>query len=288
MVLWGMLLSVGRENGRFGETLKRVAERLGGTVEEGGIRFTACGRPARIDFASPGPEGEPGTAVEVDVRGRSPGVLTIFPEGFGAAFLKFFGVQDIAVGDREFDALYMVKSNPESLARRLFSPERRARAVACVRGLSSYGNVLFDLGLNRLVVRVGERLRRDYEILALAGAATEFLGYVLETEAPGDVRWLESAESRGGQCQVCGTEMREGIVLCASCRTPHHEECWLYMGECSTFACRERRYIAGGRTVRPRERPVEEADRGRRETLRREAEEAVRRFARRQEERRGR
>jgi hypothetical protein len=294
LILWGAVLTVRNEKVRFEGVCRGVAERLQGTIEGGSIRFRACGRPARIDFAVAGPDGGLGTGLEVDVRGRSPGVLTIFPEGFGAAFLKFFGVQDVVVGDRDFDALYMVKSTPESLAHHLFSPERRARVVACVRSLSPYGSVLFDLGLNRLVVRVGEPLRREHEILAMAGAATEFLGYILETEAPGDIRWLESPEGKGGQCQVCGTEMRDGIVLCASCKTPHHEECWLYMGECSTFACRERRYLSGGRTVRPPERRQkprewlhEEVERDRRETLRRETEEAVRRFERRQEERRG-
>lgn len=294
LLLWGTRLIAQGEKGRFEDVCREVARRLQGTLEGGSIRFHACGHPARIDFFLGGGEGTLGTGVEVDVRGRSPGVLTIFPEGLGASFLKFFGVQDVAVGDREFDALYIVKSNPESLAHHVFSPERRARVVACVRSLSSYGSALFDLGMNRLVVRVGHPLRRELEILALAGAATEFLGYILETEAPGDIRWLESAEGKGGQCQVCGTEMKDGVVLCASCRTPHHEECWLYMGECSTFACRERRYLSGGRTIRPPERrqtPREwlrdEVDRDRRETLRREAEEAVRRFERRQEERRG-
>jgi hypothetical protein len=294
LILWGALLSVQKGKDQFEEACRRVAQRLGGTVEGGAIRFQSCGRTSRIEFAVAGPDGIPGTGVEMDVRGRSPGVLTIFPEGFGAAFLKFFGVQDVVVGDRDFDALYMVKSNPESLAHHLFSPERRARVVACVRSLSPYGSVLFDLGLNRLVVRVGAGLRREHEILSLAGAATEFLGYILETEAPGDIRWLESPEGKGGQCQVCGTEMRDRIVLCARCRTPHHEECWLYLGECSTFACKERRYVSGGRTFRAPERrqtPDEwlrgEVDRDRREMSRREAEEAVRRFERRQRERGG-
>ncbi len=45
-----------------------------------------------------------------------------------------------------------------------------------------------------------------------------------------------------GRCPVCGSEMRDRPVACLRCRTPHHEECWRYTGECSTFACRERRY----------------------------------------------
>ena len=46
----------------------------------------------------------------------------------------------------------------------------------------------------------------------------------------------------GGECQVCGSAMEERVVLCAKCRTPHHEECWTYNGSCSTYGCREIRY----------------------------------------------
>lgn len=43
----------------------------------------------------------------------------------------------------------------------------------------------------------------------------------------------------GGECQICGTAMEERVVYCAKCRTPHHEECWMYNGACSTYGCRE-------------------------------------------------
>jgi hypothetical protein len=43
----------------------------------------------------------------------------------------------------------------------------------------------------------------------------------------------------GGVCQICGTAMDDRIVYCAKCRTPHHEECWMYNGACSTYGCRE-------------------------------------------------
>jgi len=47
----------------------------------------------------------------------------------------------------------------------------------------------------------------------------------------------------GGQCQVCGTEMTSDVVKCASCATPHHRDCWRYVGGCSTFACQSRRFV---------------------------------------------
>jgi len=46
----------------------------------------------------------------------------------------------------------------------------------------------------------------------------------------------------GGECQVCGWPMEQGLVLCSKCRTPHHEECWTWNGACSTYGCREIRF----------------------------------------------
>lgn len=43
----------------------------------------------------------------------------------------------------------------------------------------------------------------------------------------------------GGRCPVCSSSMVTRIVYCKKCRTPHHEECWDYTGQCSVFGCRE-------------------------------------------------
>jgi hypothetical protein len=40
-------------------------------------------------------------------------------------------------------------------------------------------------------------------------------------------------------CRVCGEEIHEGLVFCRRCKTPHHRECWQYVGRCSVFACGE-------------------------------------------------
>ena len=57
------------------------------------------------------------------------------------------------------------------------------------------------------------------------------------------VHWVDSGEKGvAGECQVCGMELRGSVVLCKMCRTPHHRDCWEYMGSCSTYACEETRY----------------------------------------------
>jgi hypothetical protein len=44
-----------------------------------------------------------------------------------------------------------------------------------------------------------------------------------------------------GTCQVCGTSMKSRTVRCEACQTPHHRDCWKYLGRCSTYACKGKR-----------------------------------------------
>lgn len=258
---------------------RTVAGMLGGTY-----RPAAHGRPAAITWTVRGLAAkmtldrtvEPGldaTVVSVGLSGHSPGSLIVGPEGWMAPVLQRFSSRDVPVGDRNFDARYVVKANPESLAGRVFSPERRARAVAAVTRLGRYGVPFVDVSREQLRVGVVARLETVTSLKELAESSSEFVDLLLDVEPAAPILWIEEKLPGGGQCQVCGTEMREGVVHCARCQTPHHEECWRYMGECSTFACKETRYVVDGRVVRPtgaRLKPREalraERERDRRET----------------------
>ena len=83
--------------------------------------------------------------------------------------------------------------------------------------------------------------------------------------APSTPRSPDTNE-HGMECQVCGHALTTNIVTCSRCRTPHHRECWTYVGQCTTFGCggsshsrleRPRRtsevVIRGDRNRRPRE-----------------------------------
>ena len=50
---------------------------------------------------------------------------------------------------------------------------------------------------------------------------------------------LEDDEDNGPPvCKVCGEIIQGGpVILCTSCRTPHHRECWEYVGSCSIYGC---------------------------------------------------
>jgi hypothetical protein len=71
--------------------------------------------------------------------------------------------------------------------------------------------------------------------------AARYLRVAIRGRAPEEAAAMKM-ETAAGECQVCGEKMESRVIFCAKCRTPHHEECWSYVGQCSTFACREIRF----------------------------------------------
>lgn len=239
----------------FQATLERIAQRFGGSVSEGGIfsqpglNLRLDGRSARVEFYGGSKNSSPYSKVVINAGGSSPGVLHILEEGFGQSFLKIFGSQDLEIGDREFDREYVVKATPAVLATRLFSPERRLEGMRIVRRLRGYSSGTFDLDSQTVTVMVRQLLREEVDLTTLIACAKDFAAFVLGSPVSVEVRrgeivMDEVRVATGGECPVCGTAMAAETVRCELCRTPHHVECWDYMGRCSTYACQGRRSVA--------------------------------------------
>lgn len=261
-VLWAWL-----ENGRqsresrkvFDDVLARVARRLGGAVEPvaGGypaVAFRAWGRPARIEFFWVDSGGGESTRVTVDMRGRSPGTLRGIEESFAGPWSFLLDPSALSVDVPPTGRRFRVAAQPRSIALRLFTEEQRGRALASLARVARFPDPRVELSRQALVVRVARMLDVEWEVEALARTAEEFVSYVLELESSVGIHWIEETSSASGQCQVCGQVMRERVVRCARCLTPHHEECWKYVGECSTYACKERGYVVKDRIHVPRAR----------------------------------
>lgn len=56
----------------------------------------------------------------------------------------------------------------------------------------------------------------------------------------GQPHWTLPTEA-GRPCPYCRTPLRaeEQVVVCPACRVPHHLECWIDNGRCTTYGCRE-------------------------------------------------
>lgn len=221
-------------------TLERIATRLDGTVNESepSLQFEIEGRRARLEFCGGSRDSSAYSCVALDVRGVSPGQLRILKDGFGQRFAKLFGAQDLTVGDPSFDSDFVVKATPPAVAFQVFRPERRAEAVRAVRRIEGYENPTVDLDPQQLCVKVDQYFRDEADMMALIAAAREFAACVLASARPTGIVMGEVRVSTEGACPVCGTAMFSATVRCELCRTPHHSECWQYMGRCSTYACK--------------------------------------------------
>lgn len=201
------------------------------------FHFHAGDRPARVEFE---PMGE--TRVVVDLKGRSPGVLLIYPEGFWSPVAKFFGAQDLRVGDAPFDALYMVKARPEGVATALFHPSRRGEVVRAIRSIGVFPGMRIELSPESLRIRVSEPLLRRSSLSRLLEASILLTARILERPDGEEVLSAVPVPVAvdGGICLVCGAELEGPLARCRECGTPHHRECWDYAGGCSTYACGSR------------------------------------------------
>jgi len=205
----------------------------GGLLEFPSIHLSIRGRDAWMRFFT---GNYPSTTLEVRLPGPSDGLLRITPDSMGKSWLRFIGVQEVEIGDPSFDALYFVESLPESLARRVFAPERREEAIAAVRRLGACPDFTLTVQKELLRIHVGEVVRDVPVILALEKTASDFVGFLTDEAVPA----LQFEECLTGRCPICTTVLREPLVRCRRCRAQHHQECWDYAGRCATYGCEPR------------------------------------------------
>lgn len=213
------------------------------------IDFVRKGIPFRLEISYQGRASYPEIRVAARLPQPGPGTLHILPQSLSASFRQLFGSKDLLVGNRDFDLKYIVQANPRSLIQILFAPDRRDRLIRSIDRLTDLGAPTIDLNFNTLILRARQNLADVYGVMSLVETAEEILGYLaLGPEEDGasvdGVQIEEVRNSKTGECPVCGTTMDRDQVRCELCRTPHHAECWSYMGRCSTYACGGKRSMS--------------------------------------------
>jgi hypothetical protein len=126
-----------------------------------------------------------------------------------------------------------VRSNDASFALEVLDEAMR-RDVEEADALHS-GAFLLDLRPGSLVIRSAGSLEEKGRLSKFTELATRIAGRLRSHGAGMEI--LEVGGREEGNCRVCGCGLDGGLVRCASCRTPHHEDCWSYNGGCSVYAC---------------------------------------------------
>ncbi len=161
------------------------------------------------------------------------------------------GTRSIRVGDQEFDRDYVVHANDPDIAREFLSPSVRW-AIGNLSRLGPPGGMLISINPERLLVQVDRNLGLNDDALAFAvrqalivhdglqtGVATRITqGISIVADGPA------AADDAGPPtCKVCGDPIDGSAVLCATCKTPHHRDCWEFIGSCSIYGCQGKQSV---------------------------------------------
>lgn len=106
----------------------------------------------------------------------------------------------------------------------------------------SASSVRIQLTPYKTIIEVERVLAAEHavELVRFAEWLLEFLGEFVVTGIA-----LEGLVLRptGGTCQICGGSLQPPVKTCGACKTPHHTECWDYLGRCATFGCHNTNWL---------------------------------------------
>lgn len=155
------------------------------------------------------------------------------------------GTRHVRVGDPEFDRGFNVQANDADMTRAFLSSDVRD-ALLRLQTFAPPSGMLVSINPERLLVQVDRNLARFNEELLNAvqaalivhdglqtGVASR-LGQGIEILAAGPA---QPDDAGPPVCKVCGDPIVNPEVLCVICRSPHHRDCWDFVGSCSIYGC---------------------------------------------------
>jgi hypothetical protein len=237
---------------------RAVARKYGGRYESRGlvdpptVSFTHDGAGVRVGLAPviPGQAATPRTRVVVRFAQGLPFRLELIPASRPQPPQPPKGTRPIRIGDPAFDRAHIIQANDPDIAREFLDSPDVQLALHSLRALApgpSGAGMLLSVSPERLLVQVDRDLGKATPILdaAVRSALTlhdHLTRSVHSRVAQGiEVVAAGAAEPEDADgppaCKVCGVGIEGDHVVCASCRTPFHRDCWGFVGGCSTFGC---------------------------------------------------
>ena len=257
--------------------LSPACQRFHGRYESRGISdpptvsFLHHGTTVRVGLAPtiPGQPVNPRTRVVARFRRGIPFRLELAPAARPAPPQAPKGTRPVKTGDPEFDRVLRRPGQRRRDGPRL--PESPGPLGG--RQPAAAGAPRRHAGLDQPGAAPGpDRPQPRHNTEALIQAVSEALvihdGLQVGVSAADDRGDLDRGQSRARPRMTAGPRLqglRRGrssggpVILCTSCRTPHHRECWEYVGACSIYGCGSKlgepepadRRLMGGSTSRP-------------------------------------
>jgi hypothetical protein len=192
-------------------------------------------------YECPDPTPEIHTQLTYAIPQGWPHRLEIFPQRAAGA-----EVNDIRVGDDEFNSLYRIKSDDEKFAREFLDAPVR-QTVEDLRNLLGNGSIMISVNSARLMIRKLSVIATPDDLSVFAALSNRIFDRIhLFWQRSSGIEILDddpqSPDDANPVCQVCGSVIPSDVRLyCRRCRMPHHKDCWEFNGRCSTYSCGEKR-----------------------------------------------
>ena len=266
LILYGLIRmgvkGLGWITGTRFRAYRQLASQYRGRYENRGmsdpptVSFTHNGSTVRVGLAPqfPGQPTYPRTRVVARFARGLPFRLELAPIGRPAPAQPPKGTRPVRVGDAEFDRSFIVQANDPEMARDFLTAPVRW-AVGNLLRLGSPGGMLVSINPERMLVQVDRNLGASVDGLAAgvrealtihdglqSGVASRMgEGVAIVAAGPASVE-----DSGPPMCKVCGEEIfGTPKVYCSTCRTPHHRDCWEFIGACSVFGCKGKTALPG-------------------------------------------
>lgn len=150
------------------------------------------------------------------------------------------GLQPIRLASGEFDRRCSVRGTDPRAVVEFFNEVVRWH-IERLRTQPAVSPLCLQIGRGAIAITKVLAVHHGSELIQVAEAALDLYDQALLTRTHG-ITFLEQQSAQvleQAVCRICGEEIREGLVFCRRCKTPHHRECWQYVGRCSVFACGE-------------------------------------------------
>ncbi|QDV32676.1 RING finger protein [Tautonia plasticadhaerens] len=227
-----------------------------GLVDPPTVSFGHHGSSVRVGLAPvvAGQPSVPRTRVVARFGTGLPFRLELFPVQRPSPKQTPRGTRLVRLGDPVFDRQYVVRANDPEIARELIDTQAARSAIEGLRKLAPPAGMLVSVSPERLLVQIDRNLGQSvasldaavrealalHDLLRLSVAARMAEGISIVDEPASD-----PLEAGPATCKVCNEAIGpdEDRVLCASCRTPHHRDCWSFVGACSIYGCQGKRCV---------------------------------------------
>ncbi|HUG66103.1 MAG TPA: RING finger protein, partial [Pirellulaceae bacterium] len=150
----------------------------------------------------------------------------------------------IGTGDPEFDRRLVVQGTNEAEIRQFLSDGVRWQMIRLLEILNDE-HLYISIGRGHLCVQKPGHIRSFASLKLFVERSLELYDQAMITQAVG-IEFVESGEATTLEhviCKICGEEIAgHEMVYCQRCKTPHHGDCWQYVGSCSVYGCLETNY----------------------------------------------